>query len=111
MNSHIDRKGPTIQPIGSRPRTLSASEPTTTTFGRSESFFDYTAMGSVRWSRELAEELRKGNHIWISDCGRISRTHGKIVHFPESGTLLYQDLHSTNGTELMRPVARPTSRP
>lgn len=72
----------------------------TTTFGRSPHFYNYSLKGSVRWSPELAESLPKGHHVWISDDTHVSRTHGKITHFPDSNTLLYQDLRSRNGSQL-----------
>ncbi|MDF1663169.1 MAG: FHA domain-containing protein [Planctomycetota bacterium] len=71
-----------------------------TSFGRSPQFYDYSENGSTRWSSNLATELSQSNYIWLSDDTFISRVHGKILHIPGSDTLIYQDLNSTNGSQI-----------
>lgn len=71
-----------------------------TSFGRSPQFYDYSQNGSTRWSPSLATELSQSNYIWLAADDFISRVHGKILHIPGSDTLIYQDLNSTNGSQI-----------
>jgi hypothetical protein len=71
-----------------------------TSFGRSPYFYDYRQEGDLRWTPELSQHLSHSNYIWVSDDTFLSRVHGKIVHFSDSNTLIYQDLKSTNGSKI-----------
>lgn len=93
------RYWPHLQHVGSQ-RMIPLRLNGHTTFGRSEDFYDYEANMSLRWSKELATDLRKSDYIWISENTCMSRTHGRVLHIQESDTLIYQDLNSTNGSQI-----------